>query len=217
MFDNICLDHRHAPFNHAYLRNLLRVIDHALQEHASITVVRVDLHLPEYADTGDSITCDPNLNPGLISRFIASLNAKIDARRKSTQKRGKRTYHTDLTYLWCRETGDNQPEWGVRKSHYHLALFVNTDAWHSLGSYGEKGTGLASLIQAAWLSALRMSEYTECRSLIHFPEHPLHYLDSQKADFKQQYDHLTFRLSYFAKERSKSYSREERSFGCSQR
>ncbi|HAM4462785.1 TPA: inovirus-type Gp2 protein, partial [Escherichia coli] len=27
---------------------------------------------------------------------------------------------------------------------------------------------------------------------------------------------LTFRLSYFAKERTKSYSRDERSFGCSQ-
>ncbi|EKR8890500.1 inovirus-type Gp2 protein, partial [Salmonella enterica] len=31
------------------------------------------------------------------------------------------------------------------------------------------------------------------------------------------YNSLTFRLSYFAKERSKIYSRDNHSFGCSQR
>ncbi|EPB3885881.1 inovirus-type Gp2 protein, partial [Escherichia coli] len=36
------------------------------------------------------------------------------------------------------------------------------------------------------------------------------------AGYKEVYDQLTFRLSYFAKERTKSYNREERSFGCSQ-
>ncbi|EMX2993797.1 inovirus-type Gp2 protein, partial [Escherichia coli] len=47
-------------------------------------------------------------------------------------------------------------------------------------------------------------------------DNPLYYLDVNNLDYKTVYDKLTFRLSYFAKERTKSYSRDERSFGCSQ-
>ncbi|MDD8173357.1 inovirus Gp2 family protein [Escherichia coli] len=49
-----------------------------------------------------------------------------------------------------------------------------------------------------------------------FHDNPLYYLDVNATDYRAVYDKLTFRLSYFAKERTKSYSRDERSFGCSQ-
>ncbi|EFO2591164.1 hypothetical protein B6P92_21330 [Escherichia coli] len=49
-----------------------------------------------------------------------------------------------------------------------------------------------------------------------FHDNPLYYLDVNATDYREVYDKLTFRLSYFAKERTKSYSRDERSFGCSQ-
>ena len=77
-------------------------------------------------------------------------------------------------------------------------------------------TGLASLIREAWLSALQLGPYPEYRTLVHIPDNPLYYLDVNNLDYKTVYDKLTFRLSYFAKERTKSYSRNERSFGCSQ-
>ncbi|HFD8837169.1 TPA: hypothetical protein ACF67X_004962 [Salmonella enterica] len=38
-------------------------------------VIRVDLHLPEDGDVGDSIVGDADLSQGLMSRFIDSLKA----------------------------------------------------------------------------------------------------------------------------------------------
>ncbi|MGM7757269.1 inovirus Gp2 family protein [Yersinia enterocolitica] len=202
MFDNICLDRRHAPFNTTYLQRILRVIDNANTEHARTMAVRVDLRLP------DDILIN---RQGLISRFIESLDAKIAARYRSKLKQGKRTYSCHLRDAWVREVGEiNQ------KSHYHMVLFVNNDTFNGLGSYGEEGTGLASLIREAWLSALQLGYGPEYRTLARFPDNPLYYLDVNSAGYREVYDQLTFRLSYFAKERTKLYSREERSFGCSQ-
>lgn len=202
MFGNICLDRRHAPFNTTYLQRILRVIDNATAEHARTMAVRVDLRLPDDV----FIT-----RQGLISRFIESLDAKIAARYRSKLKEGKRTYPCHLRYAWVREVGEiNQ------KSHYHMVLFVNNDTFNGLGSYGDDGTGLASLIREAWLSAIQLSQQPEYRKLVHFPDNPLYYLDVNSADYRDIYDQLTFRLSYFAKERTKDYNREERSFGCSQ-
>ncbi|CQR23565.1 Protein of uncharacterised function (DUF3296) [Yersinia enterocolitica] len=61
-----------------------------------------------------------------------------------------------------------------------------------------------------------MSHRPEHWALARFPDNPLYYLDVNSAGYREVYDQLTFRLSYFAKERTKLYSREERSFGCSQ-
>lgn len=146
-----------------------------------------------------------------ISRFIESLDAKIAARYRSKLKQDTRTYPCHLRDAWVREVGEiNQ------KSHYHMMLFVNNDTFNGLGSYKEDGTGLASLIREAWLSALQFSHRSEHWTLARFPDNPLYYLDANSAGFKDIYDQLTLRLSYFAKERTKDYSREERSFGCSQ-
>jgi hypothetical protein len=202
MLDNICLDRRHAPFNTTYLQRILRVREKATAEHTRTMAVRVDLRLP------DEILIN---RQGLMSRFIESLDAKIAARYRSKLKQGKRTYPCHLRYAWVREMGEiNQ------KSHYHMVLFVNNDTFNGLGSYGEDGAGLASLIREAWLSALQLSHHSEYWTLARFPDNPLYYLDVNSAGYKEIYDQLTFRLSYFAKERTKDYSREERSFGCSQ-
>lgn len=202
MIDDIRLDRWHAPFNTTYLQRILRVINNATVEHARTMAVRVDLRLP------DEILIN---RQGLMSRFIESLDAKIAARYRRKLKQGKRTYPCHLRYAWVREVGEiNQ------KSHYHMVLFVNNDTFNGLGSYGEDGTGLASLIREAWLSAIQLSQQPEYRKLVHFPDNPLYYLDVNSADYRDIYDQLAFRLSYFAKERTKDYSREERSFGCSQ-
>ncbi|ELY4780946.1 inovirus Gp2 family protein [Cronobacter sakazakii] len=214
-FDNIELDKRHAPFNEYYLERLLEIIDRAIDDHPRTMALRVDLHLPEYRDCGDSIACNPNLSSGLMSRFIGSLRAKIDALRKRTVKRLGSAPSCRLRYLWVREWGEKSGKW-----HYHAVLFVNKDMFAWMGKYNERpgrGQGLASLIQQAWLSALGWPEEEEYRSLIHIPKNPCYWLNTGAADFQDAYDDLTFRLSYLAKERTKSYSREERSFGCSER
>lgn len=204
MSHEINIDKRHSPFNMSYLQRMLRVIANATAEHPRTMAVRVDLRLP------DDTLC---LRQNLIAHFIESLNAKIDARYKSKLKQGKRTYLTHLRYTWVREIGEiNQ------RPHYHVVLFVNNDTFNGLGSYSVGGTGLGSLIQGAWLSALQQSYQPEYRTLVHFPQNPLYYLDINAGteQFKDAYDSLTFRMSYMAKERTKLYSRSERSFGCSQ-
>lgn len=205
------LNPRWKPFNAAYLQAISEVISNALNEHEQTTVIRVDLHLPEYLDVGDSITCRPNLEQGLLSRFIGSLKAQIAAYLKRKNREGKRTHRSVLRYVWVLE----QPE-PEGKPHYHVALFVNTDCFNSLGKYDETGTGLASLVQKAWLSALNMRDWPEYLTLVHFPENPLAFLDLNSVNFRDTLDPLTFRLSYMAKHRTKRYSSTERSFGCSQ-
>ncbi len=214
IFDNtnpMKLDPSQAPFNVAYLQRTAEVLCHALKEHPQTTVIRVDLHLPENGDLGDSITSDADLSPGLMSRFIDSLKAQIVAYRQRRAKEGKRSHRTSVRYVWVLE----QPELGGKK-HYHLALLVNTDTFNALGSYDEQGKGLASLIQNAWLSAMKKRDWYEYLTLVHFPGNPLAFLEINKPDFRKKVDALTFRLSYMAKHRTKRYSSTERSFGCSQ-
>lgn len=202
MIHDINLDQRHAPFNTRYLQRILRVITQATTQHPRTMAVRVDLRLPDNHF---------NIRTGLLSRFIESLDAKIEARYRKKIKQGIRSYPCHLRYAWVREVGEVN-----EKSHYHLVLFVNKDTFNGLGGYGEEGTGLASLIREAWLSALQLSTCPEYRALVHIPDNPLYYLDVNATDYKTVYDRLTFRLSYFAKERTKAYSPDERSFGCSQ-
>ena len=204
------LNEKHAPFNMTYLQRMMEVISYSLNTYPQTTVIRVDLHLPQYHDLDDSIICLPNLKQGLISRFIDSLKAKIKAYLRKKIREGKRTHSTSLRYLWVRE----QPDPGG-KSHYHLALFVNTNCFNTLGCSDAKGTGLASLIQKAWLSALDISDWSDARTLVHIPDNPLYYLSSKDLNFKEVLDELTYRLSYMAKHETKSYGRAERSFGCS--
>lgn len=214
IFDNtnpMKLDPSQAPFNVAYLQRIAEVLCHALKEHPQTTVIRVDLHLPENGDVGDSITSNADLSPGLMSRFIDSLKAQIVAYRQKRAKEGKRSHRTSVRYVWVME----QPELGGKR-HYHLVLLVNTDTFNALGSYDGQGKGLASLIQNAWLSAMKKRDWPEYLTLVHFPDNPLAFLELNKPDFRKKLDALTFRLSYMAKHRTKRYSSTERSFGCSQ-
>ncbi|AYD42599.1 inovirus Gp2 family protein [Yersinia rochesterensis] len=215
LFDDIThpmvVDQSQKPFNEAYLQRIEGVLCNALQDHPQTTVIRVDLHLPEDGDVGDSIASDADLSQGLMSRFIESLKAQIVAYRQRKTREGIRTHRCSVRYVWVME----QPELGGKK-HYHMALFVNTDTFNALGSYGAQGKGLASLVQNAWLSAMKKRDWPEYLTLVHFVYNPLAFLELNKSDFRNNLDALTFRLSYMAKQRTKRYSSAERSFGCSQ-
>jgi hypothetical protein len=212
MIEDIYLDWCHAPFNKNYIKRITQTIANALSEYPRTMVVRVDFHLPDYFDIDDSILCEPNLAQGLMSRMVESLNAKIEAFYRRKIKQGIKTYPCRARLIWVREVSE------LNKSHYHAALLFNKDTFKGLGRFNEGGTGLGSLIQDAWLSALRLSKETDVLHLAQFPKNPLYFLDINAGieQFKDAYDSLTFRLSYMAKERTKRYSRSERSFGCSQ-
>ncbi|MCL6742291.1 inovirus Gp2 family protein [Kosakonia sp. R1.Fl] len=210
MFSSLSLNYAHAPFNKHYIHRITQVVAKSLSNYPRTTVVMLILRLPEYRDNGDSISTLVNLDDGLMSRFTNSIRQKIIAQTRRKEKNGIRVHPTTLRYLWVREVCING------KKHYHAALLVNTQRFHSLGGFNQKAGNLGSFIEEAWLSALDLVGYPEYRTLVHFPKSPLYYLDAKAPDFHEQFQSLMFRLSYFAKEHSKCYSKEERSFGCSQ-
>jgi len=145
-----------------------------------------------------------------ISRFTKSLDSKITADLNKKRKEGKRVHQNTLRYIWVKEYGtDNRP-------HYHVLLLLNKDSYAHLGNYAAFKGNLASKIQTAWMSALGLV-CDSFRSLAHFPKNPIYYLDINKPDFPDTYNQLIYRVSYFAKHKSKKYSSSARSFGCSQK
>ncbi|QIP57516.1 inovirus Gp2 family protein [Hafnia alvei] len=206
------LDLRHAPFNERYIDKLRGVINIALATHTRTMAIIMLLRFPDYNDCDDSIANTPDMSSGVFSRFIESLDAKITAYQRRLQSRGQRIYTCKLTYAWVREYG------AEGKPHYHAVLFVNKDTFCSLGDFTRRSDNLGSFIEEAWSSALKTQDTPEYRTLVHFPDNPLYYLNGNADNFEaaSAYESLSFRLSYLAKERSKIYSREQRSFGGSQ-
>lgn len=211
MFNDALLDHRHAPFNPHYLERLEEVIDYALDEFPRTFALRVDLRFSPEWTADDSICCHPNTSSNVMARFTRSLIAKIKHYRQQRIQLEFRDYPNRLRYFWVREIDTSL------HSHYHALLFFNKDLFRSLGSPVLGSSSLWSMIQEAWLSALRLTEHPEYRSLVHFPESGSYVLERDKPLFGQQYKDLVFRASYLAKEQTKHYSAETRSMGASQR
>lgn len=82
-----------GPFIYNYLKRLDETIQGALQDHANIIAVRVDLRFPFHFNT----SIQPFEQP-LFSRFIASLKAKIATRRAKAVRNGKRFHSTKVHY-----------------------------------------------------------------------------------------------------------------------
>lgn len=193
--------------NPGYMKRITDIINFATKAHARTSVFTFVLRLPEYRDTGDSIACVPDLSSGLMERVFGALKARIEAHQKRRKRKGHQVCPTDLRYVWVREVGTSG------KSHYHMAIFVNKDTFNGLGNYSKEDHNLGSYICEAWLSALGLLESPEYRTLVNLTNTP-HYLERLRVDrYGQQILNLRSHLEYYAKEYSKAYSKEERSFG----
>ncbi|MCD9264611.1 inovirus Gp2 family protein [Citrobacter youngae] len=202
-------DSKFGPLNSDYMKRIRDVTDLATNAHARTAVFTFVLRLPEYRDRGDSIACIPNLQVGIMERFKGALRARIAAHQQRRKRKGLQVCPTNLRYVWVREVGESG------KSHYHMAIFVNKDTFNGLGNYSKEDHNLGSYICEAWLSALGLLEFPEYRTLVNLNNTP-HYLERLRVDrFGQQILKLRSHLEYFAKEHTKSYNNEERSFGGS--
>ena len=198
----------YAPYNNHYLNRLKQTLDFALTIHPRTLAVILILRYPDYLDNGDSIQHSPNMGQGVFSRFIESLNAKMLAYQRRKKLAGKRVYHCKVNYSWVKEwTTEGKP-------HYHAVLYFNHDTFFNLGNL-RRSNNLGSFIQEAWCSALSINSGQEYSTLVHFPENSLYILNINYPYFDQTYQDLLLRLSYFAKERSKIYNKQERTFGSS--
>jgi hypothetical protein len=188
-----------------YLQSIEMVIVQALIEHPRLMILRFDLHYPVMPSCPDH----PNLFPhDVIGRFIASLTAKYDADLKRKSKEGKRIRQKRIHYLWAKETNISQ------MPHYHVALFLSSDAYNALGDKDFPNSN-AGRVTAAWASALAIDSH-QAYNLVHIPkDKPIYYLNINSESYIQTYNDTFKRLSYLAKSETKHYNNSGKSFGHS--
>lgn len=201
----------YGTLNQNYMKRIQNTINKALNEYPRVMVLRVDLRLPEI-NTGLY-----NTDSGLITRFIVSLKAQIEADLLKKQNSGKRVHPCHVRHIWAREFN----EYG--KKHYHVALFFNRESYAFPGSYtstnGEYTHNLALMIMEAWMRALGLNtivNYQQYYPLAEFPVNCYYHLSKNSDDFSTQFSAITDRVNYLAKEYSKDNSDGQRNFGCSQ-
>ncbi|EFN4745289.1 TPA: inovirus-type Gp2 protein, partial [Escherichia coli] len=91
------------PIHNAYwLSRFESILNSALAQHRAVSLIRVDLRFPEYMP---ATIMDTDLDSAVISRFFASLKAKIQAYQRHKRRANKRVRATTLHYFWCREFG----------------------------------------------------------------------------------------------------------------
>ncbi|MBR9728294.1 inovirus Gp2 family protein [Shewanella intestini] len=196
----------HEPLIKQYLDATLRTMQHALNEHPRTVMIRFDLHLP-VINFADSPTF---YDSSVISKFFKSLDAKIKHDRAVKGREGKRVHPCSLRYVWVRECA------GAATDHYHVAIFLNNDAYSHLGHYAYQGKNLSTRIVEAWASAIGIEEFS-AQSLTHFPVNPMYYINKNASNFEAVIGDAFYRVSYFAKLETKHFGDGIRSFGCSQR
>jgi len=200
-----------GKLNQNYVKRIQDTLSKALNEYPRVMILRVDLRLPEI-ETGSYKS-----DPGIVTRFVVSLKAQIEADLLKKQNAGKRVHPCRVRHIWVREFN------GHGKKHYHVALLFNREAYAYPGSYrptdGEYSHNLALMIMEAWIRALGLNSvvnHQQYYSLVEFPTNGYCHLSKNNNDFITQYEAITERINYLAKEYSKDYSDGERSFGCSQ-
>lgn len=84
------------PIHNAYwLSRFDSLLDSALAQHRAVSLIRVDLRFPEYMPV---TIMDPDPDSAVISRFFASLKAKIQAYQRKKRCANQRVHATSLGY-----------------------------------------------------------------------------------------------------------------------
>ena len=185
------------------------VIGSALTFHKRLMAIRVDCRFPDRPDDDRHFNLPEPYSDSAISRFIASLKAKLDADLIRKEQAWGRSLKNHLSYVWAREIGPRS-----QKPHYHLLLLMNKDVYHCLGDYQATEGTLASLISSAWCSALDLPAWL-FGNLVSFPSNPVSYLDINSNGFEQQVLTVLNRAAYLCKFETKQAEQGFRAFGTS--
>ncbi|EPN2807642.1 inovirus Gp2 family protein, partial [Serratia marcescens] len=139
----------YGTLNKNYVKRIQDTITKALNEYPRVMVLRVDLRLPEI-ETGSYKN-----DSGIVTRFVVSLKAQIEADLLKKQHAAKRVHPCRVRHIWAREFNE------LGKKHYHVALLFNREAYAYPGSYthtnGEYTHNLAMMIMEAWVRALGLN------------------------------------------------------------
>ncbi len=188
-----------------YLQRINELLDRAMAENARSVVLRFDLHLPVALDCPDYPV---EYDSTVITRFIESFKAQVQADKAKKERSGERWYGCTVRYVWAKEINSSV------NPHYHVALILNRDAYFGFGQYSQLGNNIAGKIYRAWASALMRSP-EESMSLVHIPDNPVYRLDRNALDYSEQCGRVFYRLSYLAKLETKQYGTRSKNFATS--
>lgn len=189
--------HGHLITNH--LQRIHDCLYRSLERNSSICVMRYDLYVP------DHVSPDVLLSNAVISKFIASMRAKIEHSQAQSRNHDRRVHEADMRYMWCREISENG------RVHYHVALVFNRSAYAFMGKFKLASNNMYVRVHGAWASALGIF-VDDMRGYIHIPDNPIYKVLRDDAESFWQ---AMYRLSYFAKMKSKEYNQGLHTFGCS--
>ncbi|WP_312595457.1 YagK/YfjJ domain-containing protein [Stutzerimonas nitrititolerans] len=132
-----------------------------------------------YLQTGQCILA---LTNNVIKRFYASFKEKIKHDRKRARLTNSRAHDSDVLYAWARETAYKGQQ------HYHGIIFLNHDAYNSLGIFELGRKNNYNRLIESWASALQIP-VEKAVGLVHIPKNAAYRIDacdreSQKTFFK---------------------------------
>lgn len=189
-----------GPFIYHYLHRLHEVMASALSQYPRVFAFRFDVRFPEHMPLPDGTSTNP-----FITRFVDSFKAKIRHNRAMARQSHQYAHDTEVRYVWTRE-------WGAfGRPHYHFIIFLNNDAFCTLGNFASGHNNIFHRLEAAWASALSLP-LDAVSGLIHIPEHPVYQL--RRDDMQGQADFF-YRASYLCKAGTKEYGDGGHGFGFS--
>jgi hypothetical protein len=189
-----------GPFISEYLHRLYQTINRAIGQYREVFAFRLDLRLPandRWDDYG-------NQNE-VIERFIESFKAKIRNNRQRALRENKYAHDSTVRYVWAREIGQHG------RPHYHLAIFLNKDAFCALGKFELGKDNMFNRLNQAWASALRIS-LTDVDGLVEIPRNACYHLHRED---QASLEALFYRASYLCKAATKTYGDGAHGFGAS--
>lgn len=189
-----------GPFVEEYLALLSETMRRALVEYPRVFAFRVDLRLPARRPISRHVP-----DSSAIRRFLASFNSKINHDRKISKALYGRAHACRVRYVWAREVA------GSGYPHYHLVIFLNQDAFFTLGRLTSGAENMFRRLEGAWASALGMS-LGMVSGLVEIPINPGYRV--RRDDIESQKE-LFYRASYLCKSATKNYGDFHHCFGAS--
>ena len=199
-FHGMPFQQKKGPLIANYLDRIEKVIQTSLLRHPRVAAMRFDLRLPQ----GMQAAGDDNR---LMTAFWERLKDRIESDRARARRELRIAHDTTIGYVWAREYDQDD-----QRPHWHCVLLVNKDSYYGIGRLWSDEQNMYDRIASAWSSALGLT-LEQGQGLVEAPWKPVYhiYRDGDGKDLAK----LFFRVSYFAKMKSKRYHGRVNAFGSS--
>lgn len=176
---------------------------YALSQHSRIFAFRCDLRFP-----AGMMPDEVMFSNAVLERFFASFKAKVQHNREMARKLRGYAHLSEVFYVWAREEGSINAQ-----KHYHVAIFLNADAFNSLGNFEIGRDNLYNRLLEAWASALGITAHA-AEGLVHFPGDSRFLLKREDTGALNKF---FYRASYLCKAATKPFGNGVHVFGASRR